>query len=254
LNWSSSWFAYTPGTASYLTSAGVPPDKITSVDNAIDTNGFKTLLNSVTRDEVDEKRREFGISEGDYVALYCGSLYPEKRIPYLLQTAKLIAERNPRFRLLIVGSGIETEIVKSASNCSPYILYAGPLFGRDKAVCFRLAELFLNPGLVGLGILDSFCAELPFVTTDEALHSPEIDYLENGVNGLKVSGNANVFAEAVLDLMCNPERVAKMRQAARETAAQYTVENMVAKTCDGIFKSLGLGNAVKALGKGHRFL
>ncbi|HUK99260.1 MAG TPA: hypothetical protein VLX29_00210, partial [Nitrospirota bacterium] len=75
LNWSSYWFAYTSGTVAYLMSAGVPPCKITSVDNTIDTNGFRDLLESVTSDDIIEKRRQFGITEGDYVALYCGSLY-----------------------------------------------------------------------------------------------------------------------------------------------------------------------------------
>lgn len=240
INWSSSWFAYTAGTAGYLAAAGVPPHRITSVDNAVDTNGFRNILESVTDGEISGKRRQFGVAADDFIALYCGSLYGEKRIPYLLHAAKLIAEMEPRFRLLVVGAGPEAEIVRQACAGSSHVLYGGPLFGRDKAVCFRMADVFLNPGLVGLGILDSFCAGLPFVTTAEALHSPEIDYLADGVNGLMVSGDEAVFAGAVVDLMGHPDRMAAMRRAAGQTATRYTIENMVAKMGKGILDSLGV--------------
>ncbi len=242
LNWSSSWFAYTPGTANYLISAGVPPEKITSVDNAVDSHGFQALLDSITDEELVEKRCQFGISEGDRVALYCGALYAWKRIPYLLKAAKLIAQIEPRFRLLIIGSGAESDLVLKTSESDRNILSAGPLWGRDKAVCFRLADIFLHPGAVGLGILDSFVASLPFVTTSEALHGPEIDYLDHGTNGLMISGKEEVFVDAVVNLIRDPARFALMRQAARETATHYTIENMVEKTCNGILKSLGIGN------------
>lgn len=242
LNWSSSWFAYTSGTANYLISNGVSPDKITSVDNAIDTHGFQTLLDSVTYEELVEKRRQFGISDGDCVAIYCGSLYAGKRIPYLLKAAKLITKIEPRFRLLVVGSGAESDLVQKTSESDRNILYAGPLWGQNKAICFRLANIFLHPGAVGLGILDSFVASLPFVTTSEALHGPEIDYLDSGRNGLIVSGNEEAFVEAVVNLIRDPARFAMMQRSAKNTVNNYTIENMAEKMCNGILKSLGLKN------------
>ncbi len=242
INWSSSWFAYTVGTTGYLAAAGVPPHRITAVDNAVDTNGFRSLLDSVTDDELDEIRRKFGITDGDCVALYCGALYAGKRIPYLLKAAKLVTQIEPRFRLLIIGSGVESGLVRKISESDRNIVYAGPLWGRDKAVCFRLAGIFLHPGAVGLGILDSFVASLPFVTTSEALHGPEIDYLVHGKNGLMISGDENVFVDAVVNLIRDSARFELMRQSAKNTAARYTIENMVAKMGKGILDSLGLGS------------
>jgi len=240
INWSSSWFAYTSGSIGYLLSAGVPLGKITSVDNAIDTQRFRALLDSVTDDGLVEMRRQFGIADGDCVALYCGALYAGKRIPYLLKAAKLIAQIEPRFHLLIIGSGAESGLVRKISESDRNIVYAGPLWGRDKAVCFRLAGIFLHPGAVGLGILDSFVASLPFVTTSEALHGPEIDYLVHGKNGLMISGDENVFVDAVVKLIRDSARFELMRQAAKNTAACYSIENMVEKMGKGILDSLGV--------------
>jgi glycosyltransferase involved in cell wall biosynthesis len=238
VTWTSWWFAYTQGTAHYLTAAGVSPDRITPIENAIDTEGFRDLLESVTLEEIVNMRSHLKIREGDRVGLYCGSLYAEKRVPYLLNAAMRIAASEPRFRLLVVGGGSEADLVRRASNDNPYIVYAGPLFGRDKAICFRIAESFLNPGSVGLNILDSFGAGLPFVTTEEALHGPEIDYLLHGVNGLMVSGDEDVFVKTVVDLMRDPGRLALLRKGAMESAARYTVENMAANFTAGIVKCL----------------
>jgi glycosyltransferase involved in cell wall biosynthesis len=243
VTWTSWWFAYTQGTAHYLSSVGVSPDKITNLENAIDTIGFRNMLESVALEEIMNMRRHLKIREGDRVGLYCGSLYAEKRVPYLLNAAMRIAAIEPHFRLLIVGGGSEADLVRRASNDNPCVVYAGPLFGRDKAICFRMAEIFLNPGSVGLAILDSFAAGLPFVTTEEALHGPEIDYLDKGANGLMVSGNEEVFVNAVVDLMCDPGRLALMRQGALESATRYTVENMVKNMSNGILACLASGDS-----------
>lgn len=254
VTWSSWWFAYTQGTVHYLSSAGVSPDKITNLENAIDTGGFQNILKSVTLKETVNMRCRLKISENDRVGIYCGSLYAEKRVPYLLNAAKRIAAIEPRFRLLVVGGGREADIVQRASDCNPCIVYAGPVFGRDKAICFKMAEVFLNPGLVGLAILDSFAAGLPFVTTKEALHSPEIDYLDTGVNGLMVSGNEEVFAKTVVGLMKNSDHLSMMRQGALKSASRYTVENMVQNMSNGIIACLESGDSrCCAVGnKGHK--
>ncbi len=242
-SWASWWFAYTQGTVDYLISIGVSPDRITSIQNAIDTIEFRDVLKSVTLDEIMSMRSRLKIREGDRTGLYCGSLYAEKRVSYLLNAAMRIAATEPGFRLLVVGGGGEADLVRRASDDNPRMSYAGPLFGRDKAICFRMAEIFLNPGSVGLAILDSFAAGLPLVTTAGALHGPEIDYLDNGVNGVIVSGNEDVFAKTVVGLMRDPHRMAALREGAMKSAARYTIENMVENITNGIFACLERGNS-----------
>lgn len=239
--WPQWWFAYTTRTRTYLESVGMDPARISTIDNAIDTRGFAKTLESFTADELAAARVRFGLADDDVVGLYCGSLYAEKRVPMLLEAATRIAREVPRFRLLVVGAGREASLVEAAARQHDFIRYAGPLFGRDKAATFRLARVFLNPGLVGLGILDSFAARLPLVTTKDALHSPEIDYLEHDINGVMTEGTAEAFASAVVDLLRSPERVARIADAAGRAAERYTVENMVANVERGILRCLGHG-------------
>jgi L-malate glycosyltransferase len=232
------WFAYTHETKRYLESIGVASGKITPIENAIDTRAFRKTLESVTEHEVLSLRRSLGISPDAPVALYCGSLYREKRLDYLLDAAKLLADSTPGFRLIIVGAGPESDVVRSASASCGHILYPGPVFDRMKAVYFRMADVFLNPGLVGLGILDSFAAGLPLITTGDAKHSPEIAYLAHEENGLLVRGDSRDFAGAVGRVLGDPVLLRKLKLGAQLAADRYTIENMVENVKNGIIQCL----------------
>jgi hypothetical protein len=59
------------------------------------------------------------------------------------------------------------------------------------------------PGLVGLTVLDCAAAGIPIVTTAYPYHSPEIEYLRAGGNGLIVDDSRSVgaYAEAVVSVL-----------------------------------------------------
>lgn len=96
----------------------------------------------------------------------------------------------------------------------------------------------LNPGLVGLHIVDAFCASLVMVTTSGARHSPEIAYLRHGVNGIMTGYDVEEYAQAILTLTTNPELLSQYRAASLEDADVYTLDNMVVQFLDGIVKCL----------------
>lgn len=234
------WFSHTRETKRYLVAIGVAPEKITPVENAIDTRGFRHALDSVSVEEIDSMRSRLAIPPAARVGLYCGSLYGDKRIDFLLESARHVTSLIPEFRLLIVGDGPERERVMREAASSGVLVYPGAAFDRDKAVYFRMADIFLNPGMVGLGILDSFAAGLPLITTQEARHSPEIAYLVDGDNGRVVSGDASAFAGAVAEVLGDRVLFERLRSGARAAADRYTLENMVENVKSGILECLGV--------------
>jgi glycosyltransferase involved in cell wall biosynthesis len=242
------WFAYTNETKSYLQSIGVASQKITPIENAIDTRGFRKTLESINDQEIAAMRSALKIPAESPVGLYCGSLYREKRLDYLLSAAKLIADSTPGFRLLVVGAGPESDTIRRASESCDYVVYPGPAFDRVKAIYFRMADVFLNPGLAGLGILDSFAAGLPFITTGDAKHSPEIAYLTHGDNGLLINGDSRDFAVAVGLALRDPGLLRKMKRGAQLAAERYTIENMVENVKRGILQCLGVGHSAGIIG------
>jgi glycosyltransferase involved in cell wall biosynthesis len=97
------------------------------------------------------------------------------------------------------------------------------------------------PGLVGLVVVDSFALGVPLVTTDYPFHSPEIDYLKDGENGSIVhcGDDAAPYANAVVELLRKPERIAVLKDGAVRSAEQHTIETMATSFADGVMRCLG---------------
>jgi len=227
------WFAYTDMTASILKQAGFPAGRVTVLNNAIDNRSFEADLASVTDEEVRALRASIGAADDACVGLYCGSLYPDKRLELMIEACEQVVARHPGFRMVVIGDGPSRPLLEQAMN-KPWFHWVGVQRGRQKAAWFRASQLFLNPGLVGLHILDSFVAGVPMITTRDAKHSPEVAYLRDGVNGLVTDGNADAYAAAVLALVENPVRRAALATQAKVDAGHYTLDAMVERFADGL--------------------
>jgi glycosyltransferase involved in cell wall biosynthesis len=124
--------------------------------------------------------------------------------------------------------------VQAWCAANPWTRWVGARFGREKAAHMAMAQITLNPGLVGLGILDTFVCETPILTTDCGVHSPEIAYLENGVNGLMTADDLKSYADAGIRLLRDTHMLETLRKGCAESAREYTVENMARRFADGI--------------------
>ena len=101
-----------------------------------------------------------------------------------------------------------------------------------------VADVMLNPGLVGLGVLDSFVSGKPMFTTDCGLHSPEISYLISGVNGVMTPNNVLLYADEIISVLNDPTMLSTLQSNARATASRYTIENMADRICTGILNCI----------------
>ena len=231
------WFAYTDGSAALVNAAGFPSSRTTIVENAVDTREMMRFCAEITPVECRHRRLQLGLGSGP-IGLYLGSLYQEKRLDFLLNAARRIEEQVPGFQLLIVGAGPEQGYIEAAARRHAWVHYLGPLQDREKAQALVLADVMLNPGLVGLGVLDSFVSGTPMFTTDCGLHSPEISYLIPGLNGIITDDDVDTYASVVTAYLNDPARLAPLQDAALATAPRYTVENMADRICSGIVNCL----------------
>lgn len=240
------WLAYTESTRLHLLDQGYPEARITVLNNAIDDRGFAQDLADVTPDELFAARLELGLGTSACVAVHCGSLYADKRIDVLVAAADLLRQRLPGFHLLVLGDGPLSGFLREAADTRPWLHLLGPRQGREKALAFRLSAVQLNPGLVGLHVVDSFVAGTPLVTQGSALHSPEFAYLKDGVNGRVVhTDSVAAYANAVAELFENPQRLAAMQAACRQDAGHHSLDNMVSRFVKGVVDCLRFhGHAV----------
>lgn len=231
------WFPYTELSRELLRSVGsdFPLDRMTVVNNAIDTTSFAHGIDAVSSAMVERLHRELSLTPENRVGLFCGRLNPIK-INILREAATMIYERDPRFRLIIVGKGPEQASIEKFAAVNHWVRYVGPKYDDDRFPYFVISHLFLMPGLVGLAILDALAAGLPLLTTKCGVHSPEIAYLEDGVNGLMTVPDVHEYANAVLALLDSTSRLKLMSQAARTTGRQITMEHMADRFVEGICK------------------
>jgi L-malate glycosyltransferase len=235
------WFAYNELAAEILVAVGAPPDRITSVQNTIDTRGLKASVGAVSEDEVARTRAGLGLT-GKHVALYLGGLSPEKRLTYLFDASDVIRAAVPDFELVIAGSGTEEALVRGFAADREWVHHLGrAAHGAEKIALLAAADVLLMPSWAGLVVLESFAAALPLVISGSHAHPPEASYLEDGVNGLVVDdgGDPGRYGRAVADLLGDTERLEVLRTGCREAAERYTLEEMVERFVDGIRRALG---------------
>ncbi|MDD2654812.1 MAG: glycosyltransferase family 4 protein [Candidatus Omnitrophica bacterium] len=231
------WFAYTEDVAKFIIRRGFPAEKITAFQNTVDTRVLMEAKERIAKDSLDELKNKIGLGNGP-IGIFCGGMYAEKRIEFLLEACQNIKRDFPGFEMIFLGGGPDSCLVKESSKKNNWIHYIGPCFAEEKVPYFMLADIFLMPGLVGLAVLDSFVFEAPMITTDYPYHSPEIGYIKNGVNGIITRNDIASYVTGVKEAIIDKVRLNKLKNGCRNSVAIYSLENMVDRFADGILRCL----------------
>jgi L-malate glycosyltransferase len=239
------WFAYTATVAEYLQRCGMPHKKITNVQNATDARTLQRLMSEIPEEDVlRAKERLTGTREG-LVGLYCGLIGEIKAIPLLLDAARAVRQGCPEFHLVLLGNGPDRPWLESAIEGEEWIHYLGSRYGRESALYYKMADVFLLAGSAGLAIVDSFAAGLPVLATDLPTHPPEISYVVDGENGFLSPHEASAFADSILHVLSDPALMERLRTGARESGFRYTMEAMVENFRGGIKDCLACYGVVR---------
>lgn len=233
------WFAYTEVSARVIIDeAGFAPEKITVLNNSIDTSRLACDLRAVDAEQLLTARARFRIGPGP-IGIMIASLHRDKEIDYLLDAAELVRDQIPAFELVLVGDGPDREnVCRRVARAGGWLHWVGSRDGSDKAVLLKMSQVMLNPGMVGLGILDSFVAGVPMVTSAIGRHSPEIAYLKPGENGLISRADVADFAACVVAVLSDPVLHQQLRTGCLASASDVSLEKMVERFCDGIRRCL----------------
>ena len=190
--------------------------------------------------EVRELRERHSLGDGP-VGLFLGSLVEDKRLDFLFEAAARVAAAKPDFRLLIVGDGPLRARVLDAAHRNSWIRYLGRIDEVDeRAKVLVASDVLLMPGLVGLVALDSLAAAVPLVTTAVDFHSPEIEYIRNGTNGviLPDPNDEAAYASTILEIIEDRGFREELARGCRESRGEYTLAGMVGRFAEGVHRAL----------------
>jgi glycosyltransferase involved in cell wall biosynthesis len=233
------WLGYTEVSRPLIARSGFPAERVTILNNAIDTVGLAAMKSRVTTASQEVARLKFGI-QGSQVGVFMGSLYGHKHIPFLLAAALEIKRRIPDFELLVIGDGPDRSLVDDFCRQHRWAHALGAMTGPEMADAVSLGRVMLNPGLVGLSILDSFVFTVPMLTTDCGVHSPEIAYLDHDRNGIMTRYDRSEYAQAAAALLTNDAQRLRLQIGCADSAGRYTVERMARRFAEGVDACLGV--------------
>jgi glycosyltransferase involved in cell wall biosynthesis len=232
------WFCYTARGKQLLTNAGCDESSITVVRNSIEINDFDGLSEFAGKDLIIDS---VAFCDSDKVGIYCGGMYREKRLGFLIEAIDKIKCANPGFKMIFIGEGPDAGMVREFVSCNPeWAVYVGAVSGPERAKYFAAAKVFLMPGLVGLAVLDSFASCVPMITTEYELHSPEIDYLQSGVNGLMSENNVESYVDAVCSVLNDSELYGCLVSGCLVSSEEYSIDNMASNYAAGVLGLLRL--------------
>jgi len=205
------YIAVSEDIARILARSGVPAERIRVIHSGVDTGGAPGDFHLP------------GKTAGEVAIGTMGQLSPYKGQRYLLQAAPLILVRLPGARIYIAGTGaLERELRLFAKELGLYERVAFTGFVEDSRAFLKALDVFVLPSIGGEGIpnvlLEALSAGTPVVATSVGGIAEIIRNQKEG--RLVAPADPRALAEAVLDLIADPDRAREMAEKGKEKVAR----------------------------------
>jgi glycosyltransferase involved in cell wall biosynthesis len=225
------YLAYTAGGAMRLAERGMRLDRVFVVRNTLDMDAQRRLRDELAGIADAGLRARLGLRADSVVLLYVGRVYRAKRVPELLEAVEVIRRTGllaEALEVVIAGDGPQLPEVRTRAAGMEDVHVLGEVADqRAIARLMRVSGAVVIPGAVGLAINHAFAHGVPLITRPSALHGPEIEYLEDGVNGRLVEGGLDAFARGIAEVVGSPGRRAELASGALRSGGALGLDAMV---------------------------
>ncbi|MEI6491634.1 MAG: glycosyltransferase [Verrucomicrobiota bacterium] len=192
---------------------GVPAEKITLIQNAIDLGRFSAGCGTRA-----EARKSLGLPAHGPVVAGVGRLNPQKNFSLFIRIAAEVLKRHPDSVFLLAGEGPEEGKLRQLaqeSGLGGRLHFCG--YVPDTRQAYLAADVLLMPSLfegLPMTLLEAMAMRVPVVAS--ALDGIA-EVVEDGRDGFLVpSGDAAMFSDRVCRLIDNPDLSSDVRAAASE--------------------------------------
>lgn len=212
--------AYSRGVKDRLVEKGIPGEKVFVARNTLDVDRLFALHHGTKTEDLQAVRNQLGL-QGKMVITFIGRFVPEKKVDCFLELFAHLqkAGKNDIAGLLIGKGPLLEKYRKQAGEARlKNVRFLGAMSLSRASKYLMLSDFVFVPGMTGLAIVHAFSFGVPYVTLDLPIHSPEIEYLRPGENGLLLS--TENYKEKISALLSAPDRLARMKKAAKRTAAE----------------------------------
>jgi glycosyltransferase involved in cell wall biosynthesis len=184
-----------------------------------------------TGEETAAIRQQLGVLAGDIAIGTVTRLHDSKGNSYLVDAAKIVLSQRPQARFFLVGEGPLREPLEAQAarlGLGDRFVFVG--FVKDVAGVLNAFDLSVFPSLwegTPLTLFETLAAGKPIVATDA---DGLLDVLTNGHDARIVAKrDAQALADAIVQLIDNPDERARLSAAARQTSQRFDIASFVRK-------------------------
>jgi len=238
------FIAVSTGVRDVLVEGGIDRKRIYIVPDGIDFTPYEE------NKEKGVLRRELNFSSTDYVVGIVAHLADHKGHKYLIEAVRLLKEKLPEVRLIIVGEGpLKLELTRQVRDfhLEDVVFFLG--FREDIPRILASLDLFvLSSHMEGLGssLLEAMASRLPVVATRVGGIPDVVIHQETGL--LVPPKNPAALAEAILEMYRHRDEAREMGQRGYEVVHQkFSAEAMAAKVIE-VYRKLFKANKMEMIG------
>ena len=212
-----------------LRTHGVKPP-VYALPNMISNVFFKKIQDSHEEDKFQKQIREkFGIKPHHRVILYCGRISYEKKLEVMLKAFKQVEKLDPNAFLLVVGDGPHLKMYKNQArelNLRNYA-FTGFISHTKLPYIYRMGEFMVTPSdteTQGLTVIEAMSQRLPVIGV---ARGGVLDYIHEKNGILVPPGDSDLFAQAIIKFLDNPDLVSDYGKNAFESAQKCSASGFI---------------------------
>jgi glycosyltransferase involved in cell wall biosynthesis len=236
--------AISEGVREVLLKGGIPLEKIEVIPSGIDFSAYEYPASR------DYLRKELSFEKDDYLVGIIAHLADHKGHRYLIEATKILKEKAPKIKVIIVGEGplrLDLDQQVNRSGVEDMVFFLG--FREDVPQILASLDLFvLSSYLEGLGtvLMDAMASSLPVVATRVG-GIPEV--VKDGLTGILVPPrNVEALAEAILHLYSSRDLAARMGKEGHDVVHRnFSAQAMAGKVAD-LYERLAKGKGIRLHG------
>ncbi len=223
----------------YLVEKGVPKSKIMATSNHVNTDLFSPEVSK--RESLNKYSNELQI------VLYVGTMDKRRGLDILVKSFARVRKKVPDVILIMVGDGTDkTNLEKLAHDLDiqNHVIFTGEVPYFEVPSFIATADIAISPippkwyFVISspLKLIEYMSVAKPVVANEEIPEHKEV--LEESGGGICVPFTPEAFAEAMIELINNPEKAAEMGRRGREWVVNNRSYEILARQVEGRYYQL----------------
>lgn len=172
-------------------------------------NGSTYNKIEIVDDYLQKIRQKYNLTKSDNILIFVGLIVKYKNIQFSLDALKIVKEKLPDFKFVIVGYGPDFDYFKKyveKINLTENVIFTNKIYDKTElAGLYKISDLLLFPSIFdsdGLVIVEAAVNQTPTITLENTGAS---ERLTNDVSGFVVKNDLQTYADKILYLLKNKD-------------------------------------------------